>query len=136
MVFDQKKRAPLKKQQHPRQKSFTKEQRLSLEQEKRMHKFKIGKMLWLACVLAALFAGCGREQGPSPPFSIVIATSPANGATGVLTNTIVSAGFSSVMNPASINATSFTLTGPGATPVAGAVSYSGTTATFTPAGSL
>lgn len=101
-----------------------------------MGKFKIGKMLWPACVLAALVAGCGREQAPSPPFPMVTATSPANGATGVLTNTIVTVGFSSVMNPVSINATSFTLTGPGATPVAGAVSYSGTTATFTPAASL
>ena len=36
------------------------------------------------------------------------------------------------MDPLTINAATFRLTGPGATPVAGAVTYSGTTATFTP----
>jgi Ice-binding-like/Bacterial Ig-like domain len=62
----------------------------------------------------------------------VIATFPANGANGVVINTTVSADFSSVMNASTINTTSFTLTGPGAIPVAGAVSYTGTTAIFTP----
>jgi hypothetical protein len=63
---------------------------------------------------------------------MVIATSPANGANGVATPTTVSADFSSVMNVSTINTTTFTLMGPGATPVAGAVSYAGTTAIFTP----
>ena len=54
----------------------------------------------------------------------------------MLLNTTVSAGFSSVMNPATINTTTFTVTGPGAVAVAGAVTYAGTTATFTPAASL
>jgi ketosteroid isomerase-like protein len=62
----------------------------------------------------------------------VIATFPANGATGVVTNTTVSADFSSAMNSSTIDATTFTLTGPGGTAVAGAVSYAGTTAIFTP----
>ncbi len=61
---------------------------------------------------------------------------PANGATAVLLNTAVTAGFSSVMAPATINTTTFTLTGPGGAAVAGAVSYTRTTATFTPAASL
>jgi ketosteroid isomerase-like protein len=101
-----------------------------------MRKFKIGKLAVVAFVLVALVAGCGREQAPSPAFPAVIATFPANGATGVFLNAIVTANFSSVMNPATINTTTFTLTGPGAAPVAGAVSYTGTTATFTPTAAL
>ena len=101
-----------------------------------MCKFKIGKISTLAFVLVALVAGCGREQAPSPLSPTVIVTSPASGATAVILNTTVSAGFSSVMAPATINTTTFTLTGPGATAVPGAVSYAGTTATFTPTASL
>jgi len=101
-----------------------------------MRKFKFGKTSLAAFVLVALVAGCGREQAHSPLSPTVIATSPVNGATGVLLNTTVTATFSSVMAPATINTSTFTLTGPGGTAVAGAVSYSGTTATFTPAASL
>ena len=101
-----------------------------------MRKFKIGKLSLMAFVTVALVAGCGREQAPSPAFPTVIATFPANGATAVLLNTTVTAGFSTVMAPTTINATTFTLTGPAGVAVVGAVSYSGTTATFTPAASL
>ncbi len=67
----------------------------------------------------------------APP-ATVVSTIPANGATAVAANTAISATFSEAMNPATINAATFTLTGPGTTPVAGTVTYSGTTATFTP----
>jgi len=66
----------------------------------------------------------------APP--TVVSTVPVNGATGVAVNTLVTATFSEVMNAATINGATFTLTGPGATPVAGAISYAGNTATFTP----
>ncbi len=101
-----------------------------------MRTLKIGKMLLSAFVLLVLTTGCGREQAPSPAFPTVIATSPLNGAVAVLLNTSVTATFSSVMAPATINSTTFTLTGPGATAVAGTVTYAGSTATFTPAVSL
>jgi ketosteroid isomerase-like protein len=107
-----------------------------VEQEKLMRKFKFGKTSLAAFVLVALAAGCGREQARSPLSPTVIATSPVNGATGVLLNATVTATFSSVMAPASINTSTFTVTGPGGTAAAGAVSYSGTTATFTPTASL
>jgi Bacterial Ig-like domain len=71
----------------------------------------------------------------APP-PMVISTVPINGATAVAVNTIVTATFSETMNPAMINAATFTLTAPGATPVAGVVTYAGTTATFTPAVAL
>src|SRR6202030_3039595 len=66
----------------------------------------------------------------APP--TVVSTVLARGATAVAVNTLVSATFSEAMNAATINGTTFTVTGPGATPVAGTVSYAGTTATFTP----
>jgi ketosteroid isomerase-like protein len=101
-----------------------------------MRKFGFKKLSSAALVLLALVAGCGREQATSPVSPTVIATSPVNGATLVLLNTTVTATFSSVMAPATINTTTFTLTGPGGTAVAGAVTYSGSTATFTPTVSL
>ena len=101
-----------------------------------MRKFKVKKMFLLALVLAAFVAGCVREQAPSPAFPTVVATLPVNGATSVLLNTTVSATFSSVMAPATIITTTFTLTGPGGIAIAGIVSYSGTIAVFTPAVSL
>ena len=101
-----------------------------------MRKFKFENTWLVAFVLVALVGGCGREQARSPLSPRVTATSPVNGATAVLLNTTVTATFSSVMAPATINNSTFTLTGPGGTAVAGAVSYSGTTATFTPTVSL
>ena len=101
-----------------------------------MRTFAFKKLLSVAFVLLALVVGCGREQATSPLSPTVIATSPVNGATLVLLNTTVTATFSTVMAPATINSMTFTLTGPGATAVAGAVTYSGSTATFTPTASL
>ena len=68
----------------------------------------------------------------------VTSTIPLNGATGVPLNQIVSATFSEAMNPATINSTTFTLTGPGATAVPGLVAYAavGNTLTFTPTANL
>jgi hypothetical protein len=68
----------------------------------------------------------------------VISTVPVNGATGVPLKQIVSATFSTPMNPATINSTTFTLTGPGATAVPGLVAYAavGNTLTFTPTANL
>ncbi|GAC1670115.1 MAG: hypothetical protein PVS2B2_00390 [Candidatus Acidiferrum sp.] len=101
-----------------------------------MRIFKVGKIAWLTFGMVALLAGCGREQTSSPLSPTVIVTSPTNGATAVLLNTVVTAGFSSVMAPATINTTTFTLTGPGTTAVAGTVTYTGTAATFTPSAPL
>jgi hypothetical protein len=61
----------------------------------------------------------------------VIFTVPANGATGVLTNTKVSATFSEAMDPLTITNLIFTLK-QGATVIQGTVIYSGVTAVFTP----
>src|SRR5204862_259737 len=71
----------------------------------------------------------------APTVSAIV---PANGNTGVAINQTISATFSEAMDPATIGATSFLLTGPGETVVAGVVNYdvASQTATFTPAGDL
>ncbi len=68
----------------------------------------------------------------------VVSTIPLNGATNVPFNQAVNATFSEAMNPATINSTTFTLTGPGGTSVSGLTTYAaiGNTAVFTPAAPL
>jgi hypothetical protein len=100
--------------------------------------------IWVIAFLLLIFgAGCsdpdkntGTIAGVTPPTVISVAA-PA-GATGACPNTIVTATFSEAMNPSTINATTFTVTGPGAAPVAGQVTYdaSSNTAIFTPSSTL
>lgn len=72
---------------------------------------------------------------PDTTAPAVSSISPADNATGVAINAALSAGFSEPMAAASIGAASFTLS-QGGSAVAGTVTYSGTTATFTPTESL
>ena len=65
----------------------------------------------------------------------VSSTTPANAATGVPFNQTITATFSEAMDPLTINQTTFTLRD-GITPVPGNVTYTGTTATFTPSSNL
>jgi hypothetical protein len=76
--------------------------------------------------------------GPILVAPVVTSTIPANLANGVPLNQVVSATFSQPMNPATINNSTFSMTGPGATPVLGLVAYSGVSnsLTFTPAANL
>jgi hypothetical protein len=100
-----------------------------------MRNLKITRTCISAFLLAALVAGCGRERtgfiAPS-----VVSTNPANAATAIPVAQIVTATFNTAMNPTTVNTVSFTLAGPSGTAMLGAVAYSGTTATFTPAASL
>jgi len=61
----------------------------------------------------------------------VIGTDPANNVTGVEPNKVVTATFSVPMNPLTLTPVTFRVT-QGATPVAGTVTYIGSTAYFTP----
>ena len=61
----------------------------------------------------------------------VISTDPANNATGVALNKVISANFSEQMDPSTINALTF-LIKQGANSIAGTITYNGTTAYFTP----
>ena len=71
----------------------------------------------------------GIAQDLIPP--TVISTDPLNNATNVVLNKEVSAVFSEALNPQSVNTTTFLLK-QGGNSVAGTVSYSGTTAIFSP----
>lgn len=97
-----------------------------------MRKYAVMNTCWIA-LLAMLFAvGCGQETVTAP---FVVSTIAANGATGVVINTPISATFNMAMNPSSISASTFTVTSGGAA-VPGAVSYAGSVATFTPSAVL
>jgi hypothetical protein len=61
----------------------------------------------------------------------VTSTDPVNNANGVAPNKIVTATFSEPMNPSTITSTTYTIL-QGATTIAGTVSYTGSTASFTP----
>jgi len=71
----------------------------------------------------------------SGPLPLVISADPVNNETNVVLNKLVTATFSVPMDPLTLTATTFTLK-QGVTPVYGTVSYTGTTAYFTPFSSL
>lgn len=75
----------------------------------------------------------GAAPDVAPP--TVISTDPVNAAIGVLLNKKITASFSEAMNPLTINNASFGVK-QGNTIILGVVTYTGTTATFTPATDL
>ena len=91
---------------------------------------KLKKMFPIvALLLIALMAGCKKDD----TISILTVTSkdPLQNVTGVPRNQAVAFTFSEAMDPLTINGSTFTLT-QGTTAIHGTVTYSGTTATFTP----
>ncbi|MCJ7800320.1 MAG: Ig-like domain-containing protein, partial [Polaromonas sp.] len=76
----------------------------------------------------------GKAADIKPP--VITQADPLDSARDVATNRKITAVFDEAIDPASISATNFTLTGPGAAPVTGLVSLVGTTAIFTPVNSL
>ncbi|MFY9560525.1 MAG: ice-binding family protein [Terriglobales bacterium] len=107
-----------------------------------MRKENSSHKIWFTAFLLLVFgAGCSDPDkagnpGVTPP--TVVSVAPPDGAVGACPNTIVTATFSKAMNPATINDTTFTLTAPGPTPVAGVVTYDApsNTAIFTPSSTL
>jgi Ice-binding-like/Bacterial Ig-like domain len=89
----------------------------------------------LAFLLILIITGCGREQALATA-PVVVSFTPSNGATAVPVASLITAAFTKAMNPTSINTSTFTVVGPTGATVTGAVTYSGTTATFTPAALL
>ncbi|NLY23569.1 MAG: DUF3494 domain-containing protein [Bacteroidales bacterium] len=94
----------------------------------------------MSCILMLLplFSQCDKDdytgelEGICPE---VIVTDPVNGATNVITNKIITATFNEEMESSTINESTFFVK-KGADIVSGQVTYSGTTATFTPAALL
>jgi len=81
-------------------------------------------------------AGGGNPDGGSSTTPTVVSNTPASGATDVPLNGNLSASFSEAMDPATLIATTFTLTSEAAVPVAGTVIYADSTAVFWPAAYL
>ena len=95
-------------------------------------------LLTFAILIIALISGCAEDnfietEGVCP---IVSSTIPLNGALGVRLRQVISATFNEEMNPTTINDATFIVTEANGTAVAGTVTYSGTTATFTPSSFL
>lgn len=67
---------------------------------------------------------------------VVQSVSPASGSTCAATSGAVTASFDEDLDPATVNGSSFSLTGPGSSTVPGAVVYLNRTALFTPASAL
>jgi hypothetical protein len=72
---------------------------------------------------------------PRVTATVPVTTTPGP-TTGVATNTAISAAFTEPMNPLTLTAASFTLTGPGVTPVLGSVTYASQVAVFAPTAAL
>ena len=87
----------------------------------------------IAMLLIVFMPGCKKDKTGVPP--TVASTDPLNNVTGVARNTTIAFTFSEAMNPLTLNNTTFTLK-QGTTAVPGTVTYSGTTATFTPTNPL
>jgi ice-binding like protein/Big-like domain-containing protein len=90
----------------------------------------------LASNFSWTFKTCATTDTMAPT---VTSTVPANLATAVPVNQKITATFSEGMDSRTLTATTFTLTGPGATAVAGTVTYAGNAgaiATFAPTSSL
>src|ERR1700735_1892202 len=100
-----------------------------------MHNATVRTTFVLAFLLTSFLAGCG-ETKRTVVVPAIVATTPANDATGVPTTQIITASFSEAMNATTINMSTFLVTGAGGAAVTGTVTYSGTTARFTPAAAL
>jgi hypothetical protein len=103
----------------------------------------IGAILAAVLLLVVFMAGCSSDKrgvtgvcdNVSP---LVSGISPACGATGAALNQKVTVTFNEAMDPSTVTTATFTLAGPGGTPVTGTVTYvsSSNTATFTPGSNL
>jgi Ice-binding-like/Bacterial Ig-like domain len=104
-----------------------------LHERVQMRKGPVGIKCLLVALMVTFMAGCGEEVATGPT---VVSTIPASGATNVAITTPISATFSTAMNPATLTAATFKVTAPGGAAVTGTITYSGVTATFTPAAAL
>jgi hypothetical protein len=108
-----------------------------------MRKLMVGKIWIPAFLLAVAMAGCGDSDkstgGATAPLTppTVLSVVPLGAATGVCQGAIVTATFSKVMNPATINTGTFKLAA-GTNAVTGTVALdsTGMVATFTPSSAL
>jgi len=88
----------------------------------------------IAMLLVVLMSGCKKNE-ETYIYPVGTTSDPLANASGVSRNKAITFTFKEAMDPSTINASTFTLK-QGTTPVSGTVAYTGTTATFTPAGNL
>jgi Ice-binding-like/Bacterial Ig-like domain len=94
--------------------------------------------IWFIALLPLIFSVgcCNPGTNPDLVAPTVISETPVSGAAGICAAG-VTATFNEAMNPATINTTTFTLTaGTPPVPIAGVVTYTASTATFTPSSAL
>jgi hypothetical protein len=89
-------------------------------------------LVTIAIALVTLITGCAKDDfqetlGLCPKVTL---TNPANGATAVPLNQVITVTFNEEINPSTINATTFSVNS--TSTIGGTLTYSGTTATFTP----
>jgi len=97
---------------------------------------KFIKACCMTMLLAGFIVGCAAPLADNLTPPTVSSTVPSTGENGMPLNGNISVTFSKEMAPATVNATTFTVTGP-ATAVTGTVAMNdGLTGVFTPAGSL
>lgn len=82
------------------------------------------------------FAWCFVTGGADSTAPGVTSTIPVNADAGVAINRKISATFSEEINSSTLTPANFTVTGPGASPVSGTVTYVNKTAVFTPSSGL
>jgi hypothetical protein len=87
----------------------------------------------IALLLVVLMSACKKDDKSGAVTGL--ATDPLNNVTGVSRNKAITFTFSESMDPLTINTSTFTLS-QGATAINGTVSFSGSTATFTPINTL
>ncbi len=78
-----------------------------------------------------VFTGQGSPARPDSPLTVAI-VNPGDGAVNVALNAAVFATFNQVVDRTSVSSTTFLVTGPNASPVAGSVTTTGGSAVFTP----
>jgi len=105
-----------------------------------MNKMTSPSTMWLMpLLLVMVMVGCESRLGLTSPVNSttpsVSATNPADMETGVAFNNQITATFSEVMDSLTMTTATFTLM-QGTSFVSGTVSYTGTTATFSPSGNL
>jgi hypothetical protein len=93
-------------------------------------------LVTIAIVLATLNIGCAEDdfQETAGMCPMIIDTNPDNAATNVPLNQVITVTFNEEMNPSTINSSSLIVTS--TSTIAGTITYSGVTATFTPAVNL
>ncbi|MDD4713406.1 MAG: Ig-like domain-containing protein [Bacteroidales bacterium] len=102
------------------------------------HSWLKNSMWFFMLLLATMMWQCAKDDFDGETIGVcpeVNSTDPANGAINVVTDKIITATFNEVMDPSTINETTFLLKN-GLTLITGTVSFSDKVATFTPASLL